>query len=433
MDLDIVRGQTAPFPTSSKELEPSPGEPYADFLRTWTDDHVAYWLADTKCSALAAVFRANDIRGDILLDLDQVVLKEMGVSNIGDRLRILNAVKTLRQRVASRSVASPGARVLFDEDASLSSASPSLARAHSRRLDAGRPAPLQLSDNSSAPSGLPHLVREQGPDSARHHNFPRPLPSINTPTSATSMSRQIPKGQPPPSGRLPPRPSQPSTPSSANWTGSYHLPSDPRPKPSNSPMTARTPSRGAAPMNSVSTSHTRQPSRPLHPFAASPLPQHNLSPIVEVFGTPSSASYAVGKGPFSPPTPGTATSLNVPSLDTLRRKHVKFFLPDGMQSSSVTIDVSSCADGVEVLEKVLKKVGKLLHHSETIVTRTSSGGLIVNGWSIVLDYADPNQGQPITRSSYCRILSHKQPSHFRRGRSCQSVWLHQTIQREFVA
>ncbi|KZS99425.1 sterile alpha motif homology 2, partial [Laetiporus sulphureus 93-53] len=71
---------------------------FAEFPCVWSDAHVARWLADIKCAHHARTFREHDIRGDVLLELDQLTLKEMGIASVGDRLRILNAVKTLRQR-----------------------------------------------------------------------------------------------------------------------------------------------------------------------------------------------------------------------------------------------------------------------------------------------------------------------------------------------
>ncbi|KAJ3516617.1 hypothetical protein NLJ89_g1015 [Agrocybe chaxingu] len=79
-------------------MDPPQGMSYAAFLRTWNDDTVARWLNEIKCGCHDETFRANDIRGDVLLELDQVTLKEMGISSIGDRLRILNAVKEKQQR-----------------------------------------------------------------------------------------------------------------------------------------------------------------------------------------------------------------------------------------------------------------------------------------------------------------------------------------------
>ncbi|OAV85032.1 hypothetical protein PTTG_30852, partial [Puccinia triticina 1-1 BBBD Race 1] len=85
---------TPPFPLPAR----SPTRQFIDYLRTWDDHHIAKWLADIKLPHLAPIFAENDIVGDILLDLDQQALKEMGVSKVGDRVKLLVAVKDLKQR-----------------------------------------------------------------------------------------------------------------------------------------------------------------------------------------------------------------------------------------------------------------------------------------------------------------------------------------------
>jgi mitogen-activated protein kinase kinase kinase len=170
-------------------LDPAPGTTYAQFLRTWTDAHVARWLVDNKCGHQAQTFSVNDIRGDILLELDQTTLKEMGISSIGDRLRIMNALKALRQKCSSRVIVSPvvdtskvtvanHSRTPSSIDSSGSPTSKPGSNS-TRRLEAGRPAPLQIPRESS--QGLPRLDRAG--DSSR----PRPLP-FPTPTTATPQS-----------------------------------------------------------------------------------------------------------------------------------------------------------------------------------------------------------------------------------------------------
>ncbi|KAH9817554.1 sterile alpha motif/pointed domain-containing protein, partial [Melampsora americana] len=64
----------------------------------WSDDQVLKWLQDLKLSHLASIFAENDIVGDVLLDVDQAALKEMGVSKVGDRVKVIVAVKDLKQR-----------------------------------------------------------------------------------------------------------------------------------------------------------------------------------------------------------------------------------------------------------------------------------------------------------------------------------------------
>jgi mitogen-activated protein kinase kinase kinase len=500
-----VRGQVSPFPSSPNNnmnniLEPLAGMSYHDSIRTWTDTHVARWLSDIKCGNHAPTFRANDIRGDVLLELDQDTLKEMGVASIGDRLRIINAVKSLRQKCSPKSTTPTSDRMNPDarspngsehsattpksgHERSASEASLG-SRLASRRLDAGRPAPLQL--HSSRSTDLPRIARDgPAPDSARHNPTVRPLPQpsqtsagsssniTSTPTSnnsaqSNSSSRSNhphvpppPRSQPPmpPPGRAPPRtllngsqmngrrtptqndiasyahqplPPAPQntnllTPGTAGWSG-YGLPADPRagnpggktPVRATSPLNL--PPRGSSRLSNNSSSHGRNvslsspsstspaklPPRPstnssAHPYANTqgpgmlPMalqPSYNLSPIAESFishhssnsssPSPPTPAYAVGRGPFQ--RPNTPSHNIVPSLDDLRRKLVKFSLPDGRHS--ITINVADCAGGVEVLEKVLKKFGKIGSRSDTDGidhVQTNEGSLVVDGWGVYLE------------------------------------------------
>lgn len=497
-----IRGQNAPFPatpTSSQSnscLEPPPGVQYTEFIRTWSDNHVARWLTDIKCGNHAATFKANDIRGDILLELDQQTLKEMGVSSIGDRLRIVNAVKSLRQRAASRTIGTPiierprleyagEARTPLPHDRNntdrgtrdRSEPTPNT-RLASRST---RPAPLQLNPNVNR-NDLPRLE----PDSANRPttNHPiRPLPHPNTTTQPTNQTvatpgsahslvpaprSNLPPLPPPPMGKPPPLPSnRPTTrppngsglsgrrtptqsdpapaytaqalppapqnrdlltPSSAsNWSG-YHLPADPRPgnagggkapPRSTSPLL---PGRVRPPAASSNLSHVRNtslglsspvvssisnkpPQRPStgngHPYANAQLapttgqppqpPGYNLSPIAESFmtqhsstsGTPSppSMAYTVGRGAFNSSTPSYGAAV---PLETLRRKLVKFIMPG---EGTSTIDIATCAGGVEVLEKALKKFGKASSRSTDMdgdYMQTDEGGLSIDGWGVFL-------------------------------------------------
>lgn len=435
-------------------IEPPPGISYAAFLRSWADDQVARWLSEIKCGCYQETFKANDIRGDILLELDQTTLKELGISCIGDRLRILNAVKILRQCVAAKGVAR-------DYKGASDGSKPG-----SRRLENVRPAPLQLSSTQNR-GDLPALIREQGPDSARNIPNPpvRPLPhptQSTPPSNATPSSSSHsatpgllranlpplpppPRGQPPlPPGRPPPRnppswsnphqeapaytsqpppppPQNPGhiTPSGSSWVN-HHLPADPRP---GNPGGGKPPvARSISPVpparlrsNQQNTAHGRNGSIGLnvsntsspsktgsrvagnaHPYANTQpalLPPSNLtsnlSPIDESFahhnssGTPSppTHAYTVGRGPFNPSAPVNAQY----SLDDLRRKLVKFVLPD--EGLSFTIDVASYTGGVEVLEKVLKKFGKGNSRIDenTDVSHTEEGGLMVDGWGVYMD------------------------------------------------
>ncbi|KAJ7709866.1 hypothetical protein B0H17DRAFT_915161 [Mycena rosella] len=502
----------------SSFFDPPPGTAYADFIRTWTDAHVARWLTDIKCGNHAPTFRANDIRGDILLELDQTTLQEMGVSSIGDRLRIINAVKSLRQRSAARTLATPilesirPSRLDVSPDVTAAKqeraeASPST-RLSSRRLESGRPAPLQL-NQSSGRNDLPRLVREhQPPDSARinttsnnnnnsgsssgsnnnsnnhNNNHPiRPLPQPSQLSHGSSRSNlpplpPPPRSQPPlpPPSRLPargilnggsqlsgrrtPTPDIPSytaqplppapqqqpllTPSSASSWAGYGLPTDPRPGNaggggkapgrSTSPLLpGRTPrsnnptihSRGSSLGNNspgLSSSPGKLPARSntgnhYTPAQSSALQtpatnvSYNLSPIEESFNRSGSPSppYSVGKGPFTPSSQSIA-----PSLDDLRRKLVRFLLPE--EGLTFTVDVGACVGGIEVLEKVLKKFGKGGARnpdgtSDIDVQLTDEGGLSVDGWGVYLDLGqEDGPGEPLREAELLSVC-HAPPNH----------------------
>ncbi|KAF7304908.1 STE11-like protein [Mycena kentingensis (nom. inval.)] len=455
-------------------------------VANWNDTHIKTWLADIKCAGLAETFRANDIRGDILLELDGPALQEMGIASIGDRLRIANAVKALRQRklpatpvLTPRLDISPEMfRVPVDRN---DTASPTSRLAN--RVP--RPAPLQLS--SSGPrNDLPRLVREQQPpDSARpstngngtnaHTVRPLPQPSQTQQNSSAPSNRPgLPPLPPPPSGKppvpptrtpvrglnsqlpgrrtpdVPPYANQPLppapisqagllTPSSAtNWTGLY-LPDNPRPGNagggktptsvrSNSPLLTGRP-RGAAPTipshvrgSSLNSPNSKAPSRSTpssnHPYQQpqsslqTPInaPASNLSPIEESFNQPPTTPYTVGIGPFKAPnTPSVAT----PSLDDLRRKLVRFLLPD--EGQSFTVDIGSCGTAIEVMEKVLRKFGKgssrAVGERGPDVQETHEGGLSVDGWGVYLDAGgEDGLGEALSEAELLSIC-HAPPNH----------------------
>ena len=462
INLTHSETRTSKPPLQAKQqytfMDHPPGMTYAEFVRTWTDNQVARWLTDIKCGCHDETFKANDIRGDVILELDQASLKEIGIASIGDRLRILNGVKILRQRVASRSVTPPSIQptnsVLQSDSASKSDASTN--RSAIRRLEITRPAPLQLNANANR-GDLPALIREQAPDSARSvvHPIIRPLPQPNqsTPLSNSQLSTpnssvhsvtpgllrpNLPPLPPPPRGqpplppvrntaRAPPHTAQPplqnqSHTPSGSWVN-HHLPSDPRPgnpggkAPITRSISPAPPARlrphpsstiharnGSASLNLSNNAPTSKlPCRPTpnaHPYASAPqpalhpptAPTHNLSPIEESFstqhspatGTPSppTHAYTVGRGPFNP----TNSIHNAPySLSDLRRKLIKFALPD--EGLSFTIDVATCSGGVEVLERVLKKIdkGSLRSDGNLDVSQTDDGGLTVDGWGVFME------------------------------------------------
>lgn len=390
----------------------------------------------------------------------------MCISSVGDRLRIINAVKSLRSKCAPR----PGHSRENSRDSHSARAS--------KRLDNNRPAPLVLPPNLSRPD-LPRLIREPHSGDLARPPLIRPLPQpangLSPPSSSATRPSlpplpPAPRGQPPqpPTSRpaprnlhplpgsrsrtpsqtdaslytnspLPPAPASqnlltPLSGSSSNNWPAYGLPADPRsgsstlkptmrspsplsshpsPRPANGSMHGRNISLGgvSSPMASVPAS--KLPPRPSttgttqHPYASAQPPASGaaLSPIIEAFqnpSNPSSPAFTVGRGPFHP-----SSHTQQLSLDDLRRKLVKFILPD--EGRSYVIDVADCAGGIEVMEKVLRKFDKVAARRKDDATNimnrieTDDGGLSVDGWCVYLENEDQSEGGMSRYSSphYC--------------------------------
>ncbi|KAH7889234.1 Pkinase-domain-containing protein [Phlebopus sp. FC_14] len=252
INLGSPRAQSSLFPitpmsgfTSNNILDPPLGTSFSEFIKTWADTHVAKWLTDIKCGVHGETFREHDIRGDVLLELDQDTLKEMNITSIGDRLRIMNGVKVLRQRCSARTSSPPatslsqvrtylsahgetriletprepsrlnGLATTIPAQAHTSDTSHDVSRDTSPTSRAPkRPAPLVLSPNSGR-GDLPRLIREPHTgDSARSSPAIRPLPQpaqsgpstqSATPNGAHPTRPSLPPLPPPPRGQ-PPQP-----------------------------------------------------------------------------------------------------------------------------------------------------------------------------------------------------------------------------------
>lgn len=424
-----------------------------------------------KCGAHAEAFRTHEILGDLLLELDQDALKEMSITSIGDRIRILNGVRILRQRTASRTAPSRLSESLSRSSLDLSatkSEDSGSGRVISRK-EHGRPPPLHLQPNANK-GDLPDIIRDTTPDSAtaRTTTLPpiRPLPqpnqivvvppnlqnsgSLATPGSSHRSNLPPlpppPKGQPPPppshtrsantprswanssseapaytSQPLPPTPQNPSQLSTpTNWSKQPSRSTSPLPPP---------PPRVRGPVNKNGLGATSPPSGKLgvsrlgnHPYANAqptlhpPTHQgHNLSPIEEAFsahhstpGTPSppSQGYSLARGPYN----------QTPSLDDIKKKIVKFVIPE--EGTSFTIDVTNCSRGQEVIEKVLKKIGKTTLRNPGTDSpsgdRENEEHFNVDGWGVWQDSNDEGIGEPLTEMqllSICNAPDHPARKH----------------------
>jgi mitogen-activated protein kinase kinase kinase len=74
-----------------------------DLVQQWDEATVGEWLKSVNCGKYRQLFERNNINGDALLDCDQNILKEVGVTKVGDRIRIMVAVKALRNHSIQQS------------------------------------------------------------------------------------------------------------------------------------------------------------------------------------------------------------------------------------------------------------------------------------------------------------------------------------------
>lgn len=73
-----------------------------DSVLDWDEARVGEWLRSIDLGQYADVFRRNNINGEVLMELDQPLLKEMGVNKLGDRVRINAQAKSFRNSVHKR-------------------------------------------------------------------------------------------------------------------------------------------------------------------------------------------------------------------------------------------------------------------------------------------------------------------------------------------
>ncbi|KAG4304313.1 hypothetical protein PORY_002288 [Pneumocystis oryctolagi] len=71
---------------------------YLDEVKLWNEERVGEWLKMNDFGEYVSVFYNNNINGDILLDCDSTLLKELGIFKLSDRIRLLVCIKKLRNK-----------------------------------------------------------------------------------------------------------------------------------------------------------------------------------------------------------------------------------------------------------------------------------------------------------------------------------------------
>lgn len=209
---------TSPASASSSSIPSSP-------VTTWTNHHVKDWLESLNCGSYYRAFEENHIAGDILLECDNDSLRDLGITKVGDRIRIQQSLKQLRRKTAEldASLAQTASRAQASKRSSFSS---TLTPANNQHLKAAilprspgshvnspvegffTQSSLSSSRTSDAPPELPPKPRHSSyrTHPNHHHNYnssiqqQQNLPH-SAPTSATADSHQntiqAPERQPP--------------------------------------------------------------------------------------------------------------------------------------------------------------------------------------------------------------------------------------------
>lgn len=273
-----------------------------DSVHAWEDEHVGRWLAEVGAGQHAALFSRNDIRGAVLLDVDQSALKEMGLRSVGDRVRIAVAIKQLRQRAQT-------SRQQLDNSSPVRSAfNIQHGLDHSARsLGLGRgsgrvPPPLHLTQSNA--------------------DLPQAYQPSSTRPGATS-ARSIPPLLPPPRSQPPPAPNGCSPPNQLQSL----------PRAGGGPPSIST--TAASPTAAISSTSGRPPlglgrnlsgsayghSQPLsaHPYASSSSPTQDGFHVPSYGRAPAGGVHAAAGGQKlallpSPAIPGGSSGLS-PVLD----------------------------------------------------------------------------------------------------------------------
>ncbi|PKI82734.1 mitogen-activated protein kinase kinase kinase [Malassezia vespertilionis] len=288
----------------------------------WSVQDVSQWLCVNNLSQHAQIFQNNDIDGTVLLQLDQPVLKEMGMSSMGDRLRLLAAVRTLSRR-------SP----------SVSQAAQMPARAASSKSMLGGPklSPLNLfggryGDANGADEHARHADHSPSvrtptcmPDgtfllSPKSPAFSKPHPTSRRPNTATGISPRARPG------------------SSGTNTSSYI----------GTPSTAMQPKhRRPATANSASSQVGYSVGRGA--FAASAAAKQRVAAISAPYNLRRNGSGSDSDSRGDPLTPCTPSSVK-----SMRRPLIKFVMRDGAHH---VVDVGDSCDPSDILARILQAFG----------------------------------------------------------------------------
>ncbi|WVF70071.1 hypothetical protein IAT40_004858 [Kwoniella sp. CBS 6097] len=263
-----------PRPPTPPLLHPPSGQTFTSYLRSWGQQELTAFLNMYRCGQYASAFQKNDIDGKVLMDLDMSALKEIGITKVGERVKLLGGIKDLRKRAAA-SYSSTSSR--FD----LASRSNSLLSSVGRGGSATPPL-----------DSMDHMIPPSLPDQTRNQPSRLAQPSSS---STSGSTRRLNTSRPPPldlqqykSSRPLPQAYQNNLPSASSYRSTtpranpptQSLPSQIRPtlstsNSSSNTVTLSTANTSSVPApNPISRSHSLRPPPSRDPGRRSPSPIH---------------------------------------------------------------------------------------------------------------------------------------------------------------
>lgn len=396
---------------------------YNAYLGTWGDTEVATFLGFYRCGQYAGAFARHHITGKVLLDLDMAALKEVGISKVGERVKLLSGIKDLRKRASAsnsnivslrlngaatptlndRGPISPADHILPPQDRGMK-------RLHNTRpppLDLHASRPVPISESSTPRPTRPPTVpgpsrststlrppparaerRSPSPVNADAASFlDRPLPPAPSHSSAAEYASAVTRDRSTPteSSRMESRLDSGRSESKITPDGRMTTRVDHRKNPSlsSSPIKTKLPGRPATREGTVHPFARREESPAGSGFDAAP---STGSTIQSHRRNPSNVKVSDPKQ-----DPRVRKDQSQLPLEDIRRQVVKFINKD--DGTTRTVNVASCSSGVEVLERVLKKFGKWNTGASVSTDGESDEDgdkLEVDGWGVYAE-SDPDE------------------------------------------
>ncbi|WFD34220.1 mitogen-activated protein kinase kinase kinase [Malassezia cuniculi] len=327
----------------------TPPTPTFSTIREWTVEQVSQWLRDANLTQHVELFSKNHINGDALLQIDQSHLKEMGITSVGERVRLNGAIRQLHKRSAD---AENRARMAMHEFSNKSLTHDGLWER--TRMPMGQPTWRRRIDESGPNIVLSTPSAE--PMNPVYTNMQQNSYLGTRPSTATAVLSHPYNGSPSPVQR-------PSTSSGIVWQNQGVMPmrvpsgatsGAPSGAPSTSPRSAfqaTTPSI-PSPISSVAT-----PVPTVLTPTVPPPPQQRgaVSPVMRnAISSPFNPRPLESDSQTTPP--GTAgLSVNRPNLEDIKKRTIKFI--DHLDSSRM-IKIGDIRDAPTLLSRVLGKFGK---------------------------------------------------------------------------